>query len=227
MLGMRNIWETLARRADLKRAAVAGLAALAAVTVVSAAGGAEASDLKHRLVAYAACGVFAVSGVVASRALASELATAVTRRGGPGAAGVVRLLTTIAGCLIVMTTLLGLLALPVQHLLVSGAITGVILGIAAQQSLGNVFAGLVLLVSRPFSVGEWIVVNSGSLGGSYQGRVRSIGLTFTTIDTDQGPLNFPNSALIAAATGPRQPPMPSSASTPAPDAARMPFTVTR
>jgi small-conductance mechanosensitive channel len=36
-----------------------------------------------------------------------------------------------------------LLAVPVQHLLLGGALTGVVVGIAAQPALGNVFAGLV------------------------------------------------------------------------------------
>jgi hypothetical protein len=40
--------------------------------------------------------------------------------------------------------MLSMLSVPVGHLLLGGAIAGVVLGIAAQQSLGNVFAGLVL-----------------------------------------------------------------------------------
>lgn len=47
--------------------------------------------------------------------------------------GVVRLLTTVTGYLVVLFTLLTLLALPVQRLALSGAITGVILGIAASS----------------------------------------------------------------------------------------------
>jgi hypothetical protein len=45
----------------------------------------------------------------------------------------VRLLTTVTGYLVVLFTLLTLLALPVQRLALSGAITGVILGIAASS----------------------------------------------------------------------------------------------
>ena len=50
------------------------------------------------------------------------------------------------------------------------------------------------------------MVSSGTLGGSYEGRVRSIGLTFTTLDTEDGPLHLPNLGLISAATGPPTPP---------------------
>ena len=38
-------------------------------------------------------------------------------------------------------------------------------------------AGLVLLLNRPFQVGQDISVRSGAMGGSYCGRVLSIGLT--------------------------------------------------
>lgn len=193
-------------RVDLRRAAVAGVVALASLLVDSFVGGVQAPDLQHQLVALGACVVFAVAGVIAVRSASEELSVVVALRGGHGVAGIVRLLTTVVGFVFVLVTLLSLLELPVQRLLLSGAITGVILGIAAQQSLANLFAGLLLLTSRPFTVGQWIVVNSGPLGGSYEGRVRSIGLTFTTIDTEGGPLHLPNLGLISAATGPRTPP---------------------
>lgn len=192
-------------RADLKRATLAGLAAMVAVLVVSFGGGVHAADLHDRLISFGGCAAFALFGVVATRNAAEELAAVVALRGGPGAAGVVRLVTSVGGYLVVLITLLSLLDVPVQKFLLSGAITGVILGIAAQQSLANLFAGLLLLISRPFAVGQWIVVNSGGMGGTYEGRVRSIGLTFTTLDTPDGPLSFPNSGMIAAATGPRRP----------------------
>lgn len=192
-------------RSDLKRATLAGLMAMISVLVVTFAGGIHAAGLQARLVSLAGCVAFALFGVTAARNAAEELAAVVAPRGGPGAAGVVRLLMSVGGYLVVLVTLLSLLAVPVQKFLLSGAITGVILGIAAQQSLANLFAGLLLLFSRPFTVGEWIVVNSGGMGGTYEGRVRSIGLTFTTLDTPDGPLSFPNSGMIAAATGPRHP----------------------
>jgi small-conductance mechanosensitive channel len=193
-------------RVDLRRAAVAGVVALVSLLVVSFVGGVHADDLQHRLVAFAGCLVFAVAGVIAVRSASEELSAVVAVRGGHGVAGIVRLLTTVVGYLMALVTLLSLLELPVHRLLLSGAITGVILGIAGQQSLANLFAGLLLLTSRPFTVGQWIVVSSGTLGGSYEGRVRSIGLTFTTLDTEDGPLHLPNLGLISAATGPRTPP---------------------
>ena len=83
-----------------------------------------------------------------------------------------------------------------------------IIGIAAQQSLGNLFAGFVLMFSRPFTVGDWIVLHSGALGGTHDGQVMSIGLTYTVLATKDGPLSLPNSAVLAGASGPRRDPRP-------------------
>jgi len=74
---------------------------------------------------------------------------------------------------------------------------------ARQQSLGNVVAGLVLLLSRPFQVGQHITVRSGALAGTYTGLVLSIGLTYVQLDTDEGLILLPNSGVLAAAVGPR------------------------
>lgn len=97
---------------------------------------------------------------------------------------------------------LGLLAVPVEHLVVGGALTGVIVGIAAQQALGNVFAGIVLLLARPFTVGERIRVRAGALGGIFDGVVTSMSLVYVTIESPDGPINVPNSTLLAVGVGP-------------------------
>ncbi len=59
-------------------------------------------------------------------------------------------------------------------LAVGGAFTAVVLGLAAQQTLGNLFAGLVLLTTRPFRVGERVEFRGGALAGRSTGSpVRS------------------------------------------------------
>lgn len=79
-----------------------------------------------------------------------------------------------------------LFALPVRNLLVGGAVTGMILGIAAQQSLSNVFAGLVLFFARPYIPGEQVQIRSGALGGTLDGTVTSVGLHYATLSTRTG-----------------------------------------
>src|SRR6185437_7076332 len=104
--------------------------------------------------------------------------------------------------LIALVGTLSMLSVPVGHFLLGGAIAGVVLGIAAQQSLGNVFAGFVLLVVRPISVGEYIRVRSGALGGEFYGTVTSMSLTYVSVLTEGGILQVPNSSFLAAAVGP-------------------------
>ncbi len=112
------------------------------------------------------------------------------------------MIVTGFGYLVALIGTLSMLSVPVGHLLLGGAIAGVVLGIAAQQSLGNVFAGLVLLLARPFAVGNHIRVRSGSLGGEFYGTVTSMSLTYVSVLTEQGLLKVPNSSLLAAAVGP-------------------------
>ena len=100
--------------------------------------------------------------------------------------------------------------MPLGRLLVGGAITGIIVGIAAQQSLGNIFAGLVLLLARPYTIGEHIRVRSGALGGPIDGTVVGMDLLYTTLETEEGPVRLPNAGLLAAAVGPRPKPPPTS-----------------
>jgi small conductance mechanosensitive channel len=140
--------------------------------------------------------------IVATRRTADELYRVLAPRAGPSHAGIIRLLITLLGVAIVLLTALGLLAVPVQHLLLGGAVTGVILGIAGQQALGNVFAGLVLLLARPFNLGDSIYIRSGALGGELSGTVSGMGLTYVTLDVATGPVSIPNGSLLAAIVGP-------------------------
>jgi Mechanosensitive ion channel len=179
--------------------------ALAVAVVAFAVAGALGNihgSLDQKIVTGVAGGLFIVAAVVATRAAATQVYEVVGARTGPSHAGVLRWLVTIVGYVIVLITALGLFAVPVQHLVLGGALTGVIVGIAAQQSLGNVFAGVVLLLARPFSVGDAIRVKSGTLGGPLEGIVSGMGMTYVTLMTDDGPLSLPNSSLLAAAVGP-------------------------
>jgi small-conductance mechanosensitive channel len=145
---------------------------------------------------------FVVFGLSATRSAASELARISLSRAGAAAATPLRVGCLLVGYLIVALTAMALLALPVGNLLVGGAVTGMIVGIAAQQSLSNVFAGLVLLFARPYIPGERVRIRSGALGGTLDGTVTSVGLLYTTLSTQDGVLNIPNGALLAAAVGP-------------------------
>jgi small-conductance mechanosensitive channel len=141
-------------------------------------------------------------GIVAVRTLASAIRSTVDDPGEGQRAGPLALIVSIVGYLVVLLTALGALGTPLGKVLLGGALTGVIVGIAAQQSLGNFFAGLVLLLVRPFTVGEHVVMKSGAIGGEYQGLVTEMTMFYVRMVTDQGPVLLPNAGVLAAAIGP-------------------------
>ncbi len=146
--------------------------------------------------------VFALSGVIATRSISGELARVSEQRAGVAASSAVRLICRIVGYATVLLGLLGLLRVELGNLLVGGAVTGVVVGIAAQQTLGNFFAGLVLLFARPYVPGQRVRIRTGAMGGPFEGVILAAGLMYTTIDTEEGIVSMPNSGLLAAAIGP-------------------------
>jgi small-conductance mechanosensitive channel len=121
---------------------------------------------------------------------------------GSAHAAVIRFTIVLAGGLATIVLTLQLLHIPITQLVVGGALTGVLVGIAAQQSLANVFAGIVLLMARPFRVGDQIGIRSGALGGLIEGFVTEISITYVMLDTGNGAVHVPNSQVLAAAVGP-------------------------
>lgn len=75
-------------------------------------------------------------------------------------------------------------------LLASTAVVAVVAGLALQESLGNIFSGLTLQMSKPFAPGDWVRL------GSYVGRVQGIGWRSTAVITRANEkLEIPNSML--------------------------------
>ena len=146
-----------------------------------------------------------VVGSFAVRWGAQCLGKLVTAQSDIAAGAVVRLVATGVGSVIVILGVFAVFGLSVQHLLIGAGLAGILLGIAAQQSLSNVFASLVLLVARPFRVGEDVVIRSGALG-VLEGQVRGIGLTYVTLRTAEGIIRVPNSVMLASGIGKKSPP---------------------
>lgn len=175
---------------------IAALVALAALVA-----GAEYGDLhgsvNQKLITWISAAVLLVAGAWAVTRISLSVSRLVGRR-SQSTAGPVRVLTAIVGYLLVALAVLSALEASISHLLVGVGLIGVVLGIAAQQSLGNVFAGLVLLLARPFGVGDRIRVRSGSLGGVFDASVLELSLTYVTLATADGVLKVPNSQMLAA-----------------------------
>ena len=93
-----------------------------------------------------------------------------------------------------------------QTLALGGGFTAVVFGLAAQQTLGNAIAGMVLLSARPFRVGERIRLQAGAVGGQVEGIVSSLGLLYTTLTRGADQIMIPNNVVLAAAVMPLREP---------------------
>ncbi len=189
-------------RPDFRKTVVFGLVALAALIAGHDIGGVHATAVRVRLIAYGCAALVGVFGVAASRTAAREVHRIALARAGDVAATPLRLVVLLSGYLIAAMSVCELVGLQLRQLLVGGAITGIILGLAAQPVLSNLFAGLVLLFARPYVPGQRVRVMSGALNGPHTGVIVSAGLLYTVLETGDGPLNIPNSSLLAAAVGP-------------------------
>ncbi len=90
-------------------------------------------------------------------------------------------------------TILAIWDVNLTPLLASAGIAGIIIGLAAKDTLGNFFGGISLSLDRPFKRGDYIVLNSGE-----RGRVVDIGLRSTRIVTrDDILITVPNSVIVS------------------------------
>jgi len=195
------------RQIFLRRGAFATVIAVAGLVVSYHYGGllgAGQHQVLHYLLAIAGAVVFLISAVIAVRCATTDILGLVHVPGrlSDARASTLRILCLLFGYIIVVFGALSLLRVPVGHLLLGGVLTGVILGIAAQQVLANVFAGIMILFAKPFEVGDELRIRSGALGGPIIGRVSGMTLTYVTVRTIAGPVLIPNSAVLAAAVGP-------------------------
>ena len=179
---------------------IAGTIVFIALGVGKAFGRISNSSIHAKVVAWSAALIILVAGAYAIRHLANALGRHLTRRSNLGAGATLGLVVTGVGYVILLFTLFGVLGVSAQHLLIGAGLAGVILGIAAQQSLGNIFAAVVLLVARPFVVGENIRIRSGVVG-VLDVKVLGIGVTYVTVRTEDGTLKIPNSVVLASGIG--------------------------
>lgn len=199
------------------RSVIALVLAIAAAVVAALQ---EPTSVTHpglttaKIVRAAMAAAFCVLAEGAAIGLSSRAREVLEPRVGSSHAAVVRYTILLAGSIATFAITLQLFGIAVGQLVLGGALTAVLLGIAGQQTMANLFAGIVLLLSRPFNVGERIRVRSGAMGGIFDGLVTEIGITYVRLDTGDGVLALPNSQMLAAAVGPL-PPAPASHPAPA------------
>ncbi len=92
--------------------------------------------------------------------------------------------------ILAIIAVLQLFGFPTASLLAVLGAAGLAIGLALQGTLSNISAGVMLLILRPFNVGDFIACKN------FKGTVKSLGLFVTELSTlDNTYLFVPNSAL--------------------------------
>ncbi len=150
--------------------------------------------------------VLVILGWAFARALGRAMGPALFKRMDTGTAGTVGFLIRLLALGVAILFALRVAGLNTGTLAAGGAFTAVILGLAAQQTIGNLIAGLVLLSARPFRVGDRVRFQAGALAGMVEGVVSSLGLLYTTLAQGEDRTMVPNSVVISAAVVPLREP---------------------
>lgn len=159
-------------------------------------------------------GVVVVTGIAATTLLVRLLARPLAARAGPTQTNAIKLLFQLFGVALIIVAvvfLTGPTGTGLVSALVGVGFFGIVIGLAAQAVLGNVFSGLMLLASRPFHINDRIALitwtygkfppslTHGWLEPSYTGVVKGIGLAYTKILTDSNALlKVPNSNVTSS-----------------------------
>lgn len=121
-------------------------------------------------------------------------------------AGTLGFLIRLVLLLVTLLVALRVAGLDARSLAVGGAFSAVILGLAAQNTLGNVLSGLLLISARPFRIGEHVRLQSGNLAGQIEGTATGFGLLYVTFARGQDTIMVPNTSVLMSAIVPLKEP---------------------
>ena len=94
---------------------------------------------------------------------------------------------------ILVVSVIGILGVPLTSVITVLASAGVAIGLALQGSLSNLAGGIMILIFKPFHLGDYIEVSS------YGGTVKDIGIFYTVLNTpDNRVVTVPNGSIMAA-----------------------------
>jgi small conductance mechanosensitive channel len=110
------------------------------------------------------------------------------------------LVNRFSGAIIYATAIvlaLDILGINVMPFIAGAGVAGIAIGFAAKDTLSNLIAGVLLIIDRPFEVGDRIEVWSAPAGSASWGDVIDIGLRATKIrTTDNIVIIIPNNEIM-------------------------------
>ena len=83
---------------------------------------------------------------------------------------------------------------PIGSIVAGAGLVGLTISLAAQESASNLFSGIVILLDKPFSVGDWITV------GDVEGEVVDINFRSTRIRSLDKTINVVTNSKICSST---------------------------
>jgi small conductance mechanosensitive channel len=122
-----------------------------------------------------------------------------------------------ASYIVLALVILAIIGISGTALLAGGTFAGLVLGLAGQTVLSNIISGVMIILARPYEVGDRITLVTWQYGliapayppkfyshdtlmPGYSGRVLDIGLAYTLLVLDDGTtMKIPNSVMVVAA----------------------------
>jgi small-conductance mechanosensitive channel len=154
-----------------------------------------------------ACSIALVGlGLGFARDAGRAVGPALMKRMDPGTAGTIGFLLRLTLLVVAAVVALRIAGLTPRTLAVGGAVTAIVIGLAAQATIGNLFAGLLLLSVRPFKVGERVRLQAGNLAGAVEGTVSQLGLLYVTLTNGDDVILVPNNTVVMSAIVPLREP---------------------
>lgn len=144
--------------------------------------------------------VMVVVGWAFARQIGAALAPRLASRLDAGTAGVVGFLVRLAVMAAMLLAALRLAGLRLETLALGASFSAVVIGLAAQQTVGNMFAGIVLLSARPFGVGDR--VRFAGFGMDVEGTVVAHGLLYVTCRDGGDLVLVPNTTALTMSVRP-------------------------
>ncbi len=156
-------------------------------------------------------GAIVLVAYLVARALGHAATSVLQREGLSSRRHAVRIFLNLLIAIGAVLALFRLAGVSADSIFLGAGFTGIVLGLAAQTVLANVFAGLLLVFADPFRPGDRVSLVSASYGvlpptypheaiyPSYGGTVEDIGLVYTILALDSGgQARVPNAVVISA-----------------------------
>lgn len=118
----------------------------------------------------------------------------------PNVAGVAGFFIRLVTVLVMLLVSLRIAGLELGTLALGASFTAVVLGLAAQQTIGNLLAGIVLLSARPFTVGDR--VRFAGAGIEVEGTIEQQGLLYVSVRDGSDTVMIPNATTLTISVRP-------------------------